>query len=185
MAQVNWTLILEFTELLVWPATILLAVFLARRQIPLLLSRIEKAKFLGGTELVFGYSQADRPSEKPEVESDGSTAQSIKWTRTGNLYWLSHDIMWTIDVLLRTAPKSYILFGLRQSMHHAKALGLGNTDYMQKLADLFQRVENVEQKAFTASIRDEMAVQLRVLSDQLGAIAQSNQLDFKAGPKGQ
>ncbi|MCK4391983.1 hypothetical protein KAX17_03675, partial [Candidatus Bipolaricaulota bacterium] len=44
-----------------------------------------------------------------------------------NTFWLGHDMMWTVDVLLRGASKKDIQHGLRCCLTHLRAVGLGDS----------------------------------------------------------
>ena len=105
----------------------------------------------------------------------------MEWGKSGDLYWLGHDLMWTLDVMLRGADKPEILHGIRQSIHHARELAL--TVCAQRLEKLHDAV-NSAPESLTTSHRDEFGIELRRITDQFGAIAEAAQPGFRASPEG-
>src|SRR5882724_4142258 len=53
------------------------------------------------------------------------TAQNIYWQKSGHLYWLSSDLMWTW-MQVNTGNVQRMNHGLGKAIHHANRLGLGD-----------------------------------------------------------
>jgi hypothetical protein len=115
------------------------------------------------------------------VKAEQPRADSIKWDKSGNLFWASHDLMWTIDALLTGAPRETIGYGLRQSLHHIQALGFDGSPIESRLAKLKARAE--ETTDWTPSLRSSYATALASIKDAIGDLASANQPDFDPGPK--
>jgi hypothetical protein len=120
-------------------------------------------------------------AESAVVKVKQPRADSIKWDKSGNLFWASHDLMWTIDALLTGAPRETIGYGLRQSLHHIQALGFDGSPIESRLAKLKARAE--ETTDWTPSLRSSYATALASIKDAIGDLASANQPDFDPGPK--
>jgi hypothetical protein len=172
----------ELVKAIAWPATTLLIAWLLRHEVRSAFARIEQARLPGGAELSFGKTKADNPTQRTQPAPEAGTLAHGLWTKAGSVYWLGHDIMWTIDVVLRSAQRETINHGLTQSVHHLREIGLGDSTYGQRLARLRERASGSLDSDWNASLREEFALELRRLSDQLGAIAEMQQPAFAAGP---
>jgi hypothetical protein len=111
-----------------------------------------------------------------------SAPKSVDWSKVGNTYWLGHDVMWTIHALWRGAPRSWITHGLRQSLHHTTLLGLRETSAGRQISDLYEASEVNDDADFTEFEKENMRLELRRISDQIGTIAEAAQPKFDAGP---
>jgi len=178
---------------LAWPLVVLVFVILCRNQIRGLLERLEKAKLPGGTEASFRYGEASidtLPQQlypgaetEPVTKAQQPTGDSIKWSNSGNLFWVGYDLMWTIDMLLRGAPRERIVRGLRHFLHHVRSLGFTNPPIESKLAKLKADAENTLQKDWTPSLRDYYARELGSIGHHIGKLAEKNQSDYEPNPK--
>jgi len=176
-----------------WPLTVILLVLKFKSDISGLLKRIEKAKLPGGAEASFAYGEAPidkvpiEPSPGPKAVSVAQPEQAkkntIKWRSSGNLFWLGHDLTWTIDTLLRGGPRDHIVHGLRQSLHHLRSLGLVDTPVEARLARLKAEAQNSLEKDWTPPRRSEYTNELASLIRAIGDLAEANQPDFQPGPK--
>lgn len=177
----NWPNVAEIVKALAWPVTTVLLAWFLRHDVRAAFGRVEKAKLPGGTELSFGKTSADQPSADRPLRMT-SSAEDADWQKTANVYWLGHDIMWTIDVVLRGAPRSTIVHGLSQALHHLREVGLADRAYGDLLKRLRDRAEQSLEPEWTPTLRDQFAGQLRRLSDQIGALAESQQPEYSPGP---
>ena len=174
--------IVRLISAVAWPVTTLLVAWLLRREIRAAFGRIERAKLPGGAELSFGKSKADHAPEREKSQPEKVIIGEGLWMKVGNVYWLGHDIMWTIDVVLRGAKRETISHGLKQSLHHLNELELGDTIYGERLRRLHERAARSLESDWSAPLREDLALELRQLSDELGAIAAMQQPAFAAGP---
>jgi hypothetical protein len=164
-----------------WPSVVVGLALIFRRQLGLLVVRTVTAKFPGGTELSFGESQADQKNDKPKEIQSANPGNPVDWRKVGNLYWLGHDIMWSIDVLLRGGGKPAILHGLKQSTHHANEIGM--SIFAERLEGLYGAIVSMPEADLTRSKRDQVGSELRRISDQVGALAETQQTGFRGWPK--
>jgi hypothetical protein len=174
--------IIELVAALGWPLLALFVCLYLRREIKTLLNKVESAKLPGGTEFAFGKTLADQFSGCRSSTAPKPSIDSVDWTKVANLYWLSHDVMWTIDALLREAPGKTISHGLTQAFHHLKELGLEHSDLGKTLKRLCEDAELLLAAEWTPKLRIKFAIDLRRVSDQFGRIAESHQSNFDAGP---
>jgi hypothetical protein len=176
----DWNQIAEIIKGLAWPVTVLSLAWILRHEVRAVIGRMESAKLPGGAEISFGRASIDNLQERRSAAVTSPATTLGEWTKTGNTYWLGHDIMWTIDVILRNAPGSTILYGLRQSVHHLNQLELADSSSGIQLKRLYEKAKNVLESEWTAELRNQYSVDLRRISDQIGALAESQQQDFKA-----
>jgi len=178
--------LLAILKALAWPLVGLLLglVFLAmfKNKIGERLSQLQKTKLPGGIEASFGHLEASADTE-PVAKAEQLTEDSIKWSNSGNLFWVGYDLMWTIDVLLHGAPKERSVHGLRHFLYHVRSLGFTNTPIESKLAKLKADAENTLQKDWTPSLRDYYARELGSIGHHIGKLAEKNQSDYEPNPK--
>jgi hypothetical protein len=166
---------------MVWPSVAVGLALIFRRQFGLLIGRIVTAKLPGGTELSFGASRADQKNEEPTEIQPANRGNPVDWRKVGNLYWLGHDVMWSIDVLLRGGGKLDILHGLKQSAHHASEIGM--SVWAKRLEELHNAIAATPETDLTSSKRDEAGFKLRRISDQVGALAETQQTGYRGWPQ--
>jgi hypothetical protein len=178
-----------------WPLLVFVIVLMFKREIRDLVSRIKEVGYPGG-KAVFEYGTAslDRLEQKqpPELETqrvaeiEQPPTDSIKWGNSGNLFWASHDLMLTIDRLLRAAPKEAIFFTLQQSLHHVRALGFKGPPIESKLTELTAEAAKVldfPYPIWPPEMRDYYASKLESIKNEIGHLARAHQPDFDPGPK--
>jgi hypothetical protein len=177
----TWDVVTELVSSLVWPVTVFLLAILLRKQLTAALTRLSAAE-VAGAKFRFGKAAADFPRGK---DASSSVSQAgLLVSKTGSIYWLGHDIMWVVDALLRGAPVDYVRHGLVQVTHHVKEIGLANTRYAEVARALLEATSLGASVELTVEVRNAYALQLSRLVDQIGAVVESAQADFQAGPEG-
>ncbi|HBG74507.1 MAG: hypothetical protein A2X25_14410 [Chloroflexi bacterium GWB2_49_20] len=184
----------EILKALLWPLVVLiigvLFLFLFRKDISSLLNRLKKAKWPGGAEtLFFGEANVDKLTPldeeneklKDRIHLEGNKA--VKWSNSGNIFWVGHDLMWTIDVIIRGAPRENIVHGLRQSLHHIRSLGFVNTPIEIRLLKLIDNAEKSLQEDWTPTQRNTYAGEIGSILGYIGKLAESNQANFEPNPE--
>jgi len=149
-------------------------------------ARIDKLKevHIAGVKFI-AYPEAavDRP--KPlQIRRDARRTLAVgnaRWQNTGNLFWLGHDLMWTMQMALRGAEPAIIAYGLRQSWHHLISLGLAESPAGIQLKKVINDPAMEDNSAWNRSKRDSFAVSLDGVLDQIGLLAERNQPDFEPG----
>jgi uncharacterized protein DUF4062 len=138
-----------------------------------------------------GWIRADQlPTKETSAENlapdnvtrKGSPADSFKSDRTGNLYWLGHDLMWIVTTLLHEGTQASALDGLRQAHYHLCEIGM-NEEYERQLARWLKEVETTNKDEWTLERRRRLASAVDRLSDQVGALAETYQKGFRASPE--
>lgn len=146
--------------------------------------------------VAYGNASIDKPDQKPSLESKTESivkaeqpkADSIKWNKSGNLFWASHDLMLVIDRLLRGFPKDDILNALQQSLHHVRELGFADDHPIEsKLNELLASAHQTPPEDWTRVLRDYYATELDPLKGAIGDLASGSQERrygvYKSGPK--
>ena len=94
----------------------------------------------------------------------------IKWQKTGDLFWLANDLMWTKTAVLTRSPPALIIRGLDKSLNWAKGLGFFDTYAVRKLSDLKENLELVE-----AYDRKDLANQIETVKQYIASRAEEYQ----------
>jgi len=184
----------EILKVIAWPFVALvigiLVLFLFKKDIRNLLNRLKTAKWPGGTETSFNYGDADvdKPAKKEKGgvvidNTPSSRYMGVKWNNSGNVFWLGHDLVWTIDVIIRGAPRDRIVHGLRQSLHHIRSLGFTATPIESRLNRLMDNAEKSLEADWTPAERNKYADEVATIIEYIGKLAEGNQTDFKPKSK--
>jgi len=145
----------------------------------------------GGVEASFfeyGKSPVDvaTPSRSQRVSrASGSRNEVLRGTRfdrAANVYWLGHDLPWTIDVLLRGADKSVVIYGIRQALHHLKAVGMGESAPAVWLERMLETLGQ-QPSGLDPDQRGQIAQNLRAVVELVGEQVVAHQPDFDPGPR--
>lgn len=103
--------------------------------------------------------------------------------KAGNLFWLGHDLMWTVDVIARGGPKARIMHGLTQSIHHLRSLEIFKTANAEQLiVTVRDHIIDLLNREITPKLRDEVATELYAILVGIGHFIQQSQPDFAANP---
>ena len=174
-------------SVLVWPLLVLALFLVFQKEIRSLIQRIEKAKLPGGSEVVmYGDSKIDKTSlQKQDTGADNNDGTkyvrkslTTKWQNSGDLFWLAHDLTWTIDVSLRGGSQEKIILGLAQAELHAKAMELPEI-LTQKIFGLKTEVETLPEEYFLAKQRKLFADKIYEIISLIGRLAERNQPGYK------
>jgi hypothetical protein len=87
-----------------------------------------------------------------------------------------------MDVLLRGAPRGHIVYGLRQSLYHARALGFEGPPIESRLARILEWAEGTIETDWTEALRVGFASEIAQIRQVIGELANANQPDFDPGP---
>jgi len=182
---------MDIIKIIIWPFVVLvlgiLFLLLFKKSIEKLINRVTEIR-INKTIIGFGKSLADKEIQ-PELATikdeqlSTKLKDKINWNKSGTLYWLGHDLMWTIDVLLRGGQREDIIYGLKQSLHHASSLGFQGTAIENWLKELKTEAENSLPKDWTGLKRNNYAIRLTNIKRFIGIIAESAQPDFEPKPK--
>ncbi len=128
----------------------------------------------------YGKAAFDKRELQAEPKKLVTLRHALKESATGSFYWLSHDLMWSADALLRNAPAKQVLIGLAQARHHLVEVGLSNTPMEPEIGELIRLIQ--DSKELSASSRDDYANKLGSIIDRIGMTAEAAQVDFKVPP---
>ena len=181
----------DFTSLLgavapfAWPVAVSALVFCFRRPIRSRIEAVTEAH-LGSNVFKFGQATLDGLTiegraglargggiDKQRVEATAS------WENTGNLFWLGHDLMWTMQMALRGAPKDTLAHGLKQSHYQLSHLNVKNDHAVQQLDSLRTQVNGLPEAALDRNWRNDFSGKIQAVISEVGSLAAANQPDFE------
>jgi hypothetical protein len=167
-----------------WPVIALVLVLIFKDKVGHLLDGLKKAG-----PLEWGQSPADElpkekvPAQGVKIEPGSIKDDNIRWENVANIYWAGHDLMWTCDVILRNAPRDTILWGLSQSLHHVREIGLKNDPTQVRLSRLLVDARNMLEKDWTPQVRNDYVRELLSVREYVGSLVNAHQKGFKARPE--
>lgn len=170
---------IEFLEVLAWPLIALFMFLAVRQPLSKLISglRPKRASTPWGTyefdTLVPGGAA---PAGPPDL------AGRLQRDKTGNLYWLGHDLMWTKDAILRGAPRQLIVHGLKKSLQNLRSVGLANTPQEAILVKLLERASGALEAELDRDLRASIASEIGHVTLSAGQIACDTQSEFESSP---
>ena len=100
----------------------------------------------------------------------------------GNIYWVGHDLLWTVARLVSKGPREKILEGLFQSKHHLHKVRFVDSSVSSRLERIYQEALSSLESDWTAERRGHVAKGIEYLARELGEIISANQLGFKSHP---
>lgn len=175
-------LVLDFIRDMSWQVVALTAVYLLRAELRQVLQRLQEARIPGAGEYRF-YEIASDKEEKEARRKSGSRVDA-KWANVGNIYWLGHDLMWTIDAALRNAGKKHLIHGLRQVEYHLRALELSDESPLESAGKLIANVQVKLESDLDVGFRQKFAKDIDTLRDEIGVYMEVEQSSFLASPQG-
>jgi hypothetical protein len=178
----NAAAFVELCKAFAWPLSVVYLAHLFRTQLRDVVTRLITAKLPGGTEFTFGSTPADRRSDRAKMQSNTPDIRQGNWSKSGNLYWLGHDLMWIRDALLRGGNKAALMYGLAQANHHIRALGLEDSNGGKMLVQITQKVESSLDSDLNHQFRASLDLDLANLIKRIGVLTEENQTDFDPGP---
>ncbi len=170
-----------------WPVIVLFLVLMFRDKVGKLLDRLKEVKEVG--PLKWGQSPADEVSKDKrlvqgaQIEPEAGKRDDIKWQNVANIYWAGHDLMWTCDVILRNAPRDTIVWGLSQSLHHIREMGLKDDPTEVRLSRLLADARSMLEKDWTPQIRNDYVRELLSVREYVGSLMNTHQKDFRRTPE--
>jgi len=154
-----------------WPLVVIgMAVAFGGRLRRLLASITELKK--GDTTVKFGKAEVDNKKESNPRTVDTRTAPDTAPWNAYNSFWLGHDMMWIIDVLLRAAPAERINHGFASALAHIRALPETDPTLREKLERLANEAKNKVESEWTAELRKRFADDVGGLLQEVGNYTQ-------------
>jgi len=156
-----------------------------------IVNRLKELKTIDAKKgvLKFGESpidistQQDLTTKTKKVEPTSTIQKdAIKWTKSGALYWLGHDLWWTVDVLLRGGSRDIIIHGLRQSLLNLQEVGFVGSYMESSLKQMVNDAKNSHEKDWTQVKRNWATLKLTSIRNSIGELAVNNQPGFKHRP---
>lgn len=136
---------------LLWVLLIIVVLLVFKKQLVDLFERLKEAEW-AGSKVKF---------DQPKISF---LQQPQKASKENSIFWLGHDMMWTMDVIMRGAGNDYILHGLRQSIFHAKTCGL---DEQAETLDKLRQNIQTQPKALSPEDRVTLVSSLRAITDEI------------------
>jgi hypothetical protein len=175
---------------LVWPALTGIIIFYFRKEIRDLLKKLQELKAIGGSGLwnfLFDSPRDGQPSPQgPSAVADTPSVAkgSIPFDKEkyGNIFWVGHDLLWTVAQLLSKGPREKILEGLSQSKHHLNEVRFVELSFSSRLERIYQEALRTVESDWTAERRGQVATQVQSIARELGGAIIATQLGFKSHP---
>jgi hypothetical protein len=108
-----------------------------------------------------------------------ATKLSGEWQKSGSLYWLGSDLMWTWTFATQGNVQR-MNHGLKQAIHHATVLGLDES-LLSRLKNLQQSYRDKQELSGQAKVS--VIRELDDLISEAGKLAVRNQPGFKSDPE--
>lgn len=108
-----------------------------------------------------------------------ATKLSGEWQKSGSLYWLGSDLMWTWTFATQGNVQR-MNHGLKQAIHHATVLGLDES-LLSRLKNLQQSYRDKQELPGQAKVS--VIRELDDLISEVGKLAVRNQPGFKSDPE--
>jgi hypothetical protein len=181
---------IEVLNKIAWPLVVLtvsiIFLFVFRPPLAALIGRLKSARFGKDKILDFGEAQVDNRDRLQTLEKRANhftnpETGEVTWSNSANLFWLGHDLMWTMQMALRGAPLKAILHGLNQSQHHMTHLNMNNTAGGIRLAKLIADANRSHDSDWDTHKRDVFATELDIALDEVGFLAESSQPGYQGG----
>ena len=102
--------------------------------------------------------------------------------RFGNIYWVGHDLLWTVAQLSSQGSREKILEGLFQSKHHLNEVRFVQSSFSSRLEQIYQDALNTAESDWTAERRRLVVTQVASIAREIGNIISANQPAFKSHP---
>ena len=151
----------------------------------------------GGGVVKFGHSDVDTAAietlpatsswrhTKEELEG-GAAIQApedllnrIKWNNSANLFWLSHDLVWTMQAALRGASKTTIEHGLNHCSYHSWKLSLHASHPGRHIDKLAEDVAKLNEDDLDREWRKSFVQGMNNMIVDIGSIMMVHQPDFE------
>jgi len=120
------------------------------------------------------------PTSFRRAEEKRGPESTALWKNSGNLFWLGHDLMYSMQVALRGLPREEVLRALRQSCYHLDHLGLRSDNVGHLLFDLRAVAEATQTNKWNDAFRGSLAQKIGSAIGEVGALAAQNQKDFES-----
>lgn len=178
-----WDIIKRLAEVLLFP--VLYVIWQKMRQVAWDWWAFGGILFMSLGVLLLDRFVVGRPVQKkdgaaPTTFADGMVPPAALWNNSGNLFWLGHDLMYSLQVALRGVRREEVLRALRQSCYHLDHLGLRSNHIGHFLFDLRSMAEAAPPNDWNDAFRKKLATKIDGVIQQVGALAATNQKDFES-----
>jgi hypothetical protein len=153
--------IAQILRAIAWPIAAIIMVYWFREHIAQLILKLRNLKLFGETGPSFVFDlpskHAPPPQTPPLSENPSHAAIPFAKEKYGNIYWVGHDLLWTVGVLLNQGKREQILEGLYQSKHHLNEVGFHGTPIEHRLQRLYRHAEQSSVSDWTNERRIQVA----------------------------
>lgn len=169
---------------IMWPLVVFTALLLLRSELRDLINRFRRGKF-GNFEGEFGDSSPGHVTDTaaPAVSQEVKILSAkVATAKQANNYWLGKDMMQTIDLLLRGAPRDRIVWQIKQAQHHLKESGLNETVLQVRMAKIVSDADATVERDWNDARRLSVARDIESLLNDVGQVLNASQPGFKPNP---
>ena len=164
----------EVLAAIAWPLAVLILSIVVivwfGKHLQALIGRIKKVD-AAGVSLGFGDASLDKVSPVPTAEEKSGTIAAngaMNGWNGYNAFWLGHDMMWTVDVLLRGAPGERIQHGLKSAIAHISVLPDAPSTITERLKSILSDAEKKLESDWTPDLRNKFAMDIGGLIAEVG-----------------
>jgi hypothetical protein len=174
-------------QAIAWPIATIVIVFWFRPYIARLILKLRSLKLFGETGPTFDFGRLPNKQAAPpktSLVSENPVNATIPFSKDkyGNIYWVGHDLLWTVAVLLNQGKREQILEGLYQSKHHLNEVGFHGTPIENRLHRLYRDAEQSSVSDWTNEKRIQVAQEVQSIARELGGSILVTQPGFKSHP---
>ena len=118
---------------------------------------------------------------KKEINlAQAEPTSSIPQDKPASLWMLSHDLLWTMNHSGPSASgRSRVLHGIKQCLHHFRAVNIKREDLEHRLVDLRQEVEGVTD--WNEEENKKAVTEISFIKDRIAEYVKKLQPDFESG----
>jgi hypothetical protein len=180
ICSVDWKSVAKILDAVAWPILALALVLMFKRQIREVIDRIQWAELPGGFKTVFRYGATpiDRAVADVRQASPATGMKLAALCKPATTYWLGHDLMWTLDIILRGASRDEIVHGFRQSLLHARNAELSGTPLVDRLSRLHDEAAQTLVTDWSPVLRLRFANEISILRTEIGRVFAAQQPDY-------
>jgi hypothetical protein len=172
--------IAQILRAIAWPIATIIMVYWFREHIAQLILKLKNLKLFGETGPSFDFDFPSKQATPPQTSPSNENPISFSKEKYGNIYWVGHDLLWTVGVLLNQGKREQILEGLYQSKHHLNEVGFHGTPIEHRLHRLYRDAEQSSVSDWTNEKRVQVAQEVQSIARELGGIIAATQQGFKS-----
>ncbi|MCX6120968.1 MAG: hypothetical protein NTX44_05070 [Ignavibacteriales bacterium] len=175
--------ILTFIKDISWPLVIFIIFLYLKKDISVFLATVRE-KLTSATigNVQFDLSNKSKPANL-SIPDSTIPDKPANWQNVANIFWVGHDLMWTIDVIFRNGNKEFIARGLKQSLHHLSCIFSSDHPTIVKMKQIVSKLNTTLESDFDVNKRMQFASDVGSILSEFGSIVGKHQPNFQPEPE--